>query len=68
MENNDPFIQIKIDYVQYMMQVYSVMAYDETTTGILFALMLENYLTADDLETLTGLSKPTITKAIAPEP
>ncbi|MFW9903309.1 MAG: hypothetical protein ACFFFH_03175 [Candidatus Thorarchaeota archaeon] len=65
MENDDPFIQIKIDYVQYMMQVYSAMAYDETTTGILFALMLENYLTADDLEVLTGLSKPTITKTLS---
>ena len=64
MENTDPFIQIKIDYVQYMMQLYNVMAYDETITGILFALMLENYLTADDLEVLTGLSKPTINKAL----
>ena len=65
MEDKDPFIQIKIDYVQYMMQLYNVMAYDETTTGMLFALMLENYLTADDLETLTGLSKPTISKALS---
>ncbi|UCG89895.1 MAG: hypothetical protein JSU57_05380 [Candidatus Heimdallarchaeota archaeon] len=65
MENTDPFIQIKIDYVQYMMQLYNVMAYDETITGILFALMLENYLTADDLEVLTGLSKPTINKALS---
>ena len=65
MEPTDPFIQLKIDYVQYMMQLYNVMAYDETTTGILFALMIENYLTADDLEILTGLSKPTITKALS---
>jgi DNA-binding transcriptional regulator GbsR (MarR family) len=65
MENTDPFIQIKIDYVQYMMQLYNVMAYDETITGILFALMLENYLTANDLEVLTGLSKPTINKALS---
>ncbi|MFX0125913.1 MAG: hypothetical protein ACFFAE_19990, partial [Candidatus Hodarchaeota archaeon] len=65
MENTDPFIQIKIDYVQYMMQLYNVMAYDETTTGILFALMVETYLTADDLEVLTGLSKPSIAKALS---
>ena len=65
MEPTDPFIQLKIDYVQYMMQLYNVMAYDETTTGILFALMIENYLTADDLEILTGLSKPTIAKALS---
>ena len=65
MEDTDPFIQIKIDYVQYMMQLYNVMAYDKTTTGILFALMLENYLTADDLEILTGLSKPTIASTLS---
>ncbi len=65
MEDKDPFIQVKIDYVQYMMHLYNVMAYDETITGILFALMLENYLTSDDLEVLTGLSKPTISKALS---
>ncbi|MFX1285901.1 MAG: hypothetical protein ACFFB5_19825 [Promethearchaeota archaeon] len=65
MEDNNPFIQVKIDYVQYMMQIYSVMAYDETITGIIFALMLENYLTADDLEVLTGFTKPTIAKALS---
>ncbi|WP_455140641.1 hypothetical protein [Candidatus Hodarchaeum mangrovi] len=60
----DPFIQLKIDYVQFMMQIYKLMAYDETTIGILFSLMLENYLTVDELETLTGFTKPTIIKAV----
>ena len=60
----DPFIQLKIDYVQFMMQIYKLMAYDETTIGILFSLMLENYLTVDELETLTGFTKPTLIKAV----
>jgi len=65
MRTTDVFIQVKIDYVQYMMQIYKLMAYDETTTGILFALMLENYLTVDNLEILTGFSKPTIKKTLS---
>lgn len=65
MEDTDVFIQVKIDYVQYMMQIYKLMAYEETTTGIIFSLMMENYLTADDLEILTGFTKPTITKALS---
>ncbi|UCE12746.1 MAG: hypothetical protein JSV04_11190 [Candidatus Heimdallarchaeota archaeon] len=65
MQHTDVFIQVKIDYVQYMMQIYKLMAYEETQTGILFALMMDNYLTAYDLEVLTGFSKTTITKALS---
>jgi len=65
MVESDPFIQLKIDYVQFMMQIYKLMAYDETTIGILFSLMLENYLTVDELETLTGFTKLTIIKAVS---
>ena len=67
MNNEDSFIQIKIDYIQYMMQVYKVMAYDEATTGILFSLLIEspNYLTSKDLETLTGFSGSTISETLS---
>jgi len=67
MTTEDSFIQIKIDYVQYMMQVYKVMAYDEATTGILFSLLIEspNYLTSQNLETLTGFTEAEISKTLA---
>lgn len=72
MVETDIFIQVKIDYIQYMMQIYKTMAYDETNIGIRFALMLENYaageegyLTVDDLEVRTGFSRPTITDALS---
>ncbi|MHA1207149.1 MAG: hypothetical protein ACTSSO_06235 [Candidatus Hodarchaeales archaeon] len=67
MNNEDSFIQIKIDYIQYMMQVYKVMAYDEATIGILFSLLIESpsYLTSKDLETLTGFAGSTISETLS---
>jgi DNA-binding transcriptional regulator GbsR (MarR family) len=67
MNIEDSFIQIKIDYVQYMMQVYKVMAYDEATTGILYSLLVErpNYLTSKDLEVLTGFAGSTISETLS---
>ena len=67
MNTEDPFIQLKIDYVQYMMQIYSIMAYDETTTGILYSLLIEkpNYLTSKYLELLTGFSASTISETLS---
>jgi DNA-binding transcriptional regulator GbsR (MarR family) len=67
MNGQDSFIQVKIDYVQYMMQVYKVMAYDEATTGILFSLLIEspNYLTSKTLETFTGFAGSTISETLS---
>jgi DNA-binding transcriptional regulator GbsR (MarR family) len=67
MTNGDPFIQLKIDYIQYMIQIYTVMAYDEETTGILFALLIEkpNYLTSKRLEILTGFEESIILETLS---
>ncbi|MHA1443508.1 MAG: hypothetical protein ACTSR4_01995 [Candidatus Hodarchaeales archaeon] len=67
MNTEDSFIQIKIDYIQYMMQVYKVMAYDEATIAILFSLLIESpkYLASKDLETLTGFAGSTISETLS---
>lgn len=67
MENIDPFIQVKIDYVQYMTQLFKVMAYDEIITSILFALMVEGgrYLTQEELELFTGFNRTSISQALS---
>ncbi len=67
MNTEDAFIQIKIDYIQYMVQVYKLMAYDEATIGILYSLLIEspNYLTSKDLETLTGFDGSTISETLS---
>ncbi|MFW9991672.1 MAG: hypothetical protein ACFFD4_06400 [Candidatus Odinarchaeota archaeon] len=67
-ENNtrSPFLQIKIDYISFMVQIYKLMAYEEHTTGILFALLMESdYLTQEQLEVLTGYSKSTISEVLS---
>ncbi len=62
-----PLIQVKIDYVSYMAQIFKVMAYDEIITSILYALMVEGkkYLTQEDLELLTGFSRSSISEALS---
>lgn len=60
-------MQVKIDYVSYMTQIFKVMAYDEIITSILYALMVEGekYLTQEDLEFLTGFSRSSISDALS---
>ena len=67
MVDENPFIQLKIDYVQYMMQILKVMAYDEPTTGILYSLLIESpkRLTSSYLEILTGFSGSTISETLS---
>ncbi|MFX0087612.1 MAG: hypothetical protein ACFFAU_18325 [Candidatus Hodarchaeota archaeon] len=70
MANNSEFsslMQVKIDYVSYMAQIFKVMAYDEIITSILYALMIEGekYLTQEDLELLTGFSRSSISEALS---
>jgi DNA-binding transcriptional regulator GbsR (MarR family) len=62
-----PLMQIKIDYVSYMTQIFKLMAYDEIITSILYALMVEGekYLTQEDLELLTGFSRSSISEALS---
>lgn len=62
-----PLMQIKIDYVSYLTQIFKVMAYDEIITSILYALMVEGekYLTQEDLELLTGFSRSSISEALS---
>jgi DNA-binding transcriptional regulator GbsR (MarR family) len=50
-----------------MIQIFKLMAYEETITGILFALMIEGgkYLTQEDIEYMTGFSRSTISEALS---
>ncbi|MHA2304694.1 MAG: hypothetical protein ACXACU_04815 [Candidatus Hodarchaeales archaeon] len=66
-KDSTPFLQIKIDYISYMIQIFKLMAYEETITGILFALMIEGgkYLTQEDIEYMTGFSRSTISEALS---
>ncbi len=65
--DNSALMQVKIDYVSYMTQIFKVMAYDEIITSILYALMVEGgkYLTQEDLEFLTGFSRSSISEALS---
>ncbi|MHA2247578.1 MAG: hypothetical protein ACXADY_21700 [Candidatus Hodarchaeales archaeon] len=65
--DNSALMQVKIDYVSYMTQIFKVMAYDEIITSILYALMVEGgkYLTQEDLEFLTGFSRSSISDALS---
>lgn len=65
--DNSPVMQVKIDYVSYMAQIFKAMAYDEIITSILYALMVEGgkYLTQEDLEFLTGFSRSSISDALS---
>lgn len=64
---NSPILQIKIDYISYMTQIFKVMAYEEIITSILFALIVEDgkYLTQEDLEYMTGFSRGRISEALS---
>lgn len=64
--SNDPFLQLKIDYISFMVQMFKMMAYDEATMSIQFALLMENtYLTQEQLEVLTGYSRSTISEVLS---
>ncbi len=65
--DDSTLMQVKIDYVSYMTQIFKVMAYDEIITSILYALMVEGgkYLTQEDLEFLTGFSRSSISDALS---
>ena len=65
-QSHSPFLQLKIDYVSFMVQMFNLMAYEEDTTGVLFALLMENdYLSLNQLKTLTGATKSTITQLLS---
>ncbi|MHA1168945.1 MAG: hypothetical protein ACTSRU_14040, partial [Candidatus Hodarchaeales archaeon] len=64
--NKDPFLQLKIDYISFMVQMFKMMGYNEVTMSIQFALLMENtYLTQEQLETLTGYSRSTISEELS---
>ncbi len=63
---DSPFLQLKIDYINFMVQIFNLMGYDEDTTGILFALLMENdYLSINHLKILTGESQSKISEILS---
>lgn len=63
---DSPFLQLKIDYISFMTQIYSVMSYEENITSIIYSLLIENqYLTQEELEILTGIVRSTISETLS---
>ncbi|MHA2363520.1 MAG: hypothetical protein ACXAC7_06155 [Candidatus Hodarchaeales archaeon] len=68
LNENDLFLQLKRDYLNFMEQINRQMGYDPNLIGVLFALLMEmekTYLTQDQIIELTGFSRTIVSDALA---